>query len=160
MRAAPARTSARTGVSLRSGSARVLSSKYYDADRTGKISDHSAFLRITGDIQFALWCAMTGKAGLTIVFGQEHPKRKTPLEFNLFGKGLALRPARIQESGLENIFLPGVGARLSVTNQVGGAVTLIRASCPAIAPNSSFVSRAKIAGMNPLNPTPIRFISA
>jgi hypothetical protein len=93
--------------------------KYDNAYYATEISHLSAFLRIAGDVRFAFRRTVAGKTRLAIVFGQEHPERRSTFILYQVRIWLALRPICGQQFGLDNRSLPRVGARLPISHEIG-----------------------------------------
>src|SRR5262249_58485477 len=50
-----------------------------DADRRAQVVQLSAFLGVTGDVHFALGCAVTSQAGLDVILRDHNPECRPPI---------------------------------------------------------------------------------
>src|ERR1700726_1021730 len=91
-----------------------------DADPRAEVVQLPALLWIAGYVHLALWRTMTGEAGFHVILRDHDPECRPPVGFDLSRKRLTGRPSRIEQPLLDDLGLPGVGARLAVADELQG----------------------------------------
>src|SRR5579885_841939 len=84
----------------------LRSAEQGDADDAAEVTHLLSLFRITGNVHFPFGRAVASQTGLPVIFGDRDAVGRAAVNRDIGGKGLALRPIRREQFGLDHIAFP------------------------------------------------------